>query len=350
MEGCVETSRPGLDGQAVPRSLDDVRAGRARFVTLASDSSNYGKYFNIGTVTYMSAEDHQKHTVQNVVGYVHDTGGAFKGRPDKIDVNTTICRNCSDAQASALAAGNNVSLVPSSQGLVDNTPGGQNSGYGNVLTGSNAPGAGTSPSASSAGAANPNPLDTKGTGVQKPGVEQKPVVPTPDTGVTPDVKKLTLACEGGLVTWECGDGATRVRGQSQPFDTRFQTEGKIAGNMSVIPRKKTTYTIQCYSKNKLLDTASCVVLPIPPKKREPKPVLSITTDEDTVRRGDHVSVTWSATKVKMCHISGDGISEDGVSGTVDTDSLMTRGTVHITMTCDAVSGVRVYASTSVDVQ
>lgn len=121
IEGCIETSKPGLDGQSIPRCLDEVRAGTARYVTLASDPRNYGKYYNLGTITYTSALDKQKHTVENVVGYVHDTGSAFRGRPDKLDICTTICRGCSDSQAGALAMGRNVSFTPNGQGIADNT-------------------------------------------------------------------------------------------------------------------------------------------------------------------------------------------------------------------------------------
>ena len=120
MEGCNATSCIGLkDNLRKPTCLDAVRLGQAKYVTLASDWSNQGKYFNIGTVTYLSAFDKQMHTVQNVVGYVHDWGSAFNGRPDKLDVCTTVCANCTDAQASALAQGKNVSLARSSLGAAD---------------------------------------------------------------------------------------------------------------------------------------------------------------------------------------------------------------------------------------
>ncbi len=130
IEGCIATSRPGLDGKNIPRSLDDVRAGRAKYVTLASCPNNYNKFYHLGTITYKSAEDGQMHKVENVIGYVHDTGGDFpngfnrKGVHGckKLDVNTTICYKCtSDAQAGALASGYNVSFVPNGLGVADPT-------------------------------------------------------------------------------------------------------------------------------------------------------------------------------------------------------------------------------------
>ncbi len=92
IEGLYETSRPNLEGEKnsagnpIPRTLDDVRLGKYNYVTLASDPSNYGKTYNLGTLTYTSALDGKSYTLENVVGYVHDTGSAFQGRPDKFDV------------------------------------------------------------------------------------------------------------------------------------------------------------------------------------------------------------------------------------------------------------------------
>ncbi len=111
LQGCIATSRPGLDGKAEPIPVDAVRLGKAKYATCASDPSNYGKYFNIGTVTYRSANDQQMHTVQNVVCYVHDTGGAFRGRTDKLDLATTLCPTCSEAQAAAIGRGSAVSVA-----------------------------------------------------------------------------------------------------------------------------------------------------------------------------------------------------------------------------------------------
>lgn len=150
IEGCIATSCPGLKpsgvknskGQDVypnkPTCLDAVRLGEAKYVTVASAASNYGKYYNLGTITYRSALDNQMYTVQNVVGYVHDTGCAFNGtcsasmrarfgfssvpRPDKLDICTTVCPTCTDAQAGALAQGKNVAIQRSNAGAPDPVP------------------------------------------------------------------------------------------------------------------------------------------------------------------------------------------------------------------------------------
>ncbi len=354
MEGCVETSRPGLDGQRVPRSLDDVRAGRAKYVTLASDSSNYGKYFNLGTITYTSALDKQKHTVQNVIGYVHDTGGAFRGKPQKLDVNTTICSSCTDAQASALASGKNVSFTPSNQGLVD--PAGLgNTGYGNVLTGSPQDGAGTAPTGVQSGGpssgsgsqpftpqpANQNqqPGATRPTGVADSKNSDTAFVPgtEADSGDTNQSEKMTLTCTKTSVRWSCGLGATSARGRSKPSSSALRGVVAIAGEISVSPRTKTTYTIECYEKSKKIEFASCVV-PRTQRTNSNKPLLSLEVNTDRVRRGGHVHVTWSAYKVKQCVVTGQGISEQGPTGSVDTESLLVRGRTKIQLKCKALDG------------
>lgn len=77
IEGPFATSRPGLDGQAIPRTLDDVRLGKSKYVTLACNPANYKKFYMIGTMQYVSVIDDQKYTLSNLIGYCHDTGGAF---------------------------------------------------------------------------------------------------------------------------------------------------------------------------------------------------------------------------------------------------------------------------------
>jgi hypothetical protein len=60
--------------------------GRDLAVTLASDPSRYGETINVGTITFVSPIDGKQYTLDNVHGFVHDTGSAFKGRPEKVDI------------------------------------------------------------------------------------------------------------------------------------------------------------------------------------------------------------------------------------------------------------------------
>ena len=105
MQGSMSAASNNLEGTNVIRTLDDVRTGKSKYVTLASATAMKGRYYCIGTVTYTSPPsnggDGKTHTLENVVGYVHDTGCAFNGtcscaflaqfcdgraRPDKMDI------------------------------------------------------------------------------------------------------------------------------------------------------------------------------------------------------------------------------------------------------------------------
>lgn len=78
IEGPFATSRPGPNGgQNIPKTLDDFRLERSNYVTLAAHPARYGQWFNMGTITYVSNLDSRRYTIQNVIGYVHDTGCAF---------------------------------------------------------------------------------------------------------------------------------------------------------------------------------------------------------------------------------------------------------------------------------
>jgi hypothetical protein len=108
MEGGFETSQPNKEGQNIPRTLDDLRSGNSDYVSVASDPSRYGQSVPLGTVTYRSPKDGKMYTLNNVNGYIHDTGSAFKGRPDKLDIASGDYRGWSGSAASAHVLGNSV--------------------------------------------------------------------------------------------------------------------------------------------------------------------------------------------------------------------------------------------------
>ncbi len=126
VQGGFETSRPGLDGQRIPTTLDDVRMGNARAVTLATAPENYGNYYDLGAVTYKSPIDGKIYTgdpevaartgatysenLARVTGYSHDTGSAFRAgycarwgtcneRLNKFDIAVGDFRGWSGGQA-----------------------------------------------------------------------------------------------------------------------------------------------------------------------------------------------------------------------------------------------------------
>jgi hypothetical protein len=88
MEGGFETSRPILTGGAFPPRSMDVRLGNRRSRDAGGRSLPLRQTVKMGPLTYTSPIDQQSYTLPDVTGYVHDTGSAFKGRPDKLDVAT----------------------------------------------------------------------------------------------------------------------------------------------------------------------------------------------------------------------------------------------------------------------
>jgi hypothetical protein len=113
MEGPYATSRPNpnLGGARLPTTLDDVRAARAAGhdipVSLAGDPRRYGQSHKLGSITYRG-RDGVMYTLDKVTGYVHDTGGAFKGRMDKLDIAAIDGRTMNDRSADRQMAGNRV--------------------------------------------------------------------------------------------------------------------------------------------------------------------------------------------------------------------------------------------------
>jgi hypothetical protein len=106
MEGPWATSRPNpLTGKSIPSTLDDVRLNKSPFVTLASDPKRYGQTIDIGDQTYRSPLDGKTYTLKDVKGYVHDTGPAFQGRPDKLDIAVGDFRGWNPTAASNFVSG-----------------------------------------------------------------------------------------------------------------------------------------------------------------------------------------------------------------------------------------------------
>lgn len=99
MEGGYASSRPGPDGKAEVRTLEDVASGRSPYVTLAGNPSHYGKSYTIPSIAFIGT-DGKTQTLTNVRGVVHDTGSAFKSAPEgRFDV--PVAR---DADAKTMAA------------------------------------------------------------------------------------------------------------------------------------------------------------------------------------------------------------------------------------------------------
>jgi hypothetical protein len=99
MEGDYRAARPGPDGKAIVRTLDDVANGRSQYVTIAGDPSLNGKTYTIPKITYTDAAGNT-HELTNVKAVVHDTGSAFKGKGEgRFDV--PIARDVSNSVMAA---------------------------------------------------------------------------------------------------------------------------------------------------------------------------------------------------------------------------------------------------------
>ena len=105
IQGNLASARPGPDGEALVRTLDDYRLGKSEYVTGASDMSrvNAGEKYVMPEITYKSPIDGKTYTLNDVPVAVHDTGSAFQGRPDKLDIAVGVAN--SDANAQQLARG-----------------------------------------------------------------------------------------------------------------------------------------------------------------------------------------------------------------------------------------------------
>lgn len=83
IEGGLPSARRGLDGQFLVRTLDDVSIHRSEYVTLAGDPHLYFRSYVIPTITYVSyGAVRLPVSLTQVLGYVHDTGSAFIGKPE----------------------------------------------------------------------------------------------------------------------------------------------------------------------------------------------------------------------------------------------------------------------------
>jgi len=81
MEGGVESSRPGADGERLVRTLEDFRKDDTVVVTLAGNPEYYGRRYVVDSLTYKDSKGEQ-HTLTDVPFMVHDTGDLFTNAPE----------------------------------------------------------------------------------------------------------------------------------------------------------------------------------------------------------------------------------------------------------------------------
>lgn len=82
MEGGVESSRPGADGERLVRTLEDFRKNpETTVVTLAGNPEYYGRRYVVDSLTYKDSKG-ETHVLTNVPFMVHDTGDLFTNAPE----------------------------------------------------------------------------------------------------------------------------------------------------------------------------------------------------------------------------------------------------------------------------
>jgi hypothetical protein len=90
MEGGLPAARPGPDGKAIVRTLDDVANGRSSYLTLAGNDDFLGREYLIPQITFKDGSGNIR-TLTNVRGVLHDRGDAFVGRPEgRFDIPVQI--------------------------------------------------------------------------------------------------------------------------------------------------------------------------------------------------------------------------------------------------------------------
>jgi hypothetical protein len=110
-EGGYESSRPGPDGQAIVRTLDDVLTGNSDYITIAGNPDLYGREYIIPEITYTDKQG-VRHNLINVRAVVHDTGSAFKNKPEgRFDI--PVARDASkETMAANHASWKNIQFIP----------------------------------------------------------------------------------------------------------------------------------------------------------------------------------------------------------------------------------------------
>ena len=82
MEGGYPSSRPGPDGKSLVRTVQEYADGKYDYITLAGNPAFYNKEYVIPELPYEDPETGSIETLRNVRAVVHDTGGAFKTKPE----------------------------------------------------------------------------------------------------------------------------------------------------------------------------------------------------------------------------------------------------------------------------
>tara|TARA_Y100000031_G_scaffold70126_1_gene77793 strand:- start:10171 stop:10992 length:822 start_codon:yes stop_codon:yes gene_type:complete len=127
--------------------------------------------------------------------------------------------------------------------------------------------------------------------------------------------------EGGAVTMSFA-----CVNSTSSSGVNFSTGGDAEGSVSINPLNTTTYTVVCSNGGR--SSVDVTVL---------HPVLEITADPIQVRSGRESLITWSATVVDSCNVTGtNGFSATGLSGSQPSNPITLQSI--FTLTCENVAG------------
>lgn len=127
--------------------------------------------------------------------------------------------------------------------------------------------------------------------------------------------------ESTNLTWSCPSGVN-----TSSSGVNFSTGGALSGSTSVSPSNTTSYTVVCNSSGSSANLTVTVY----------NPSLTISASPTRVRSGNASIITWSASSVDSCSVSGPGISASGLSGSQSTGGLTNQSTY--TLTCTTEGG------------
>lgn len=145
---------------------------------------------------------------------------------------------------------------------------------------------------------------------------------------------------GGTITINEGDSVTLSWSCPADYNTSssglaFSTGGALSGSTVTSPGDSVTYTVSCNDSGSSADVSVAVL----------HPTLSLSASPTRVRSGSASTITWSASGVASCAVTGPaGAFGSGMSGSQPTGPLANQSTY--TLTCTTQGGT---VSTSITI-
>ena len=140
----------------------------------------------------------------------------------------------------------------------------------------------------------------------------------------------------GAVTINNGESVTLTWSASSAMScsgTNFSTGGATSGSTVVAPSSTITYTVLCnynpglYTPSTVQSSVGVTVF---------NPALNINASPTQVRSGNQSTISWSATNVDTCSVTGPSFSATGVSGSQLSGPVTIQSTY--TLSCQNAGG------------